>query len=70
MFVKRAVDVVETPYVPMNSFSDFPLDETVKKNVLARGYDKPTAVQDQAILPRLEGKDLVGVANTGTGKTR
>jgi len=69
MFVKRAVDVVETPYVPVNSFSDFPLDETVQKNILRRGYDKPTAVQDQAILPILEGRDLVGIANTGTGKT-
>ena len=69
MFVKRAVDVVETEYVSKNSFSDFPLDEAVKKNVMARGYNTPTAVQDQAILPILEGKDLVGIANTGTGKT-
>ncbi len=69
MFVRRAVDVVEVPYVSVNSFSDFPLDETVKKNILACGYDKPTAIQDQAILPILEGKDLVGTANTGTGKT-
>jgi len=69
MFVKKAVDVVEIPYVPVNSFSDFPLDETVKKNILAHGFDKPTPVQDQAIFPILEGKDLVGIANTGTGKT-
>jgi superfamily II DNA/RNA helicase len=69
MFVKRAVDVVETPYVPVNSFSGFPLDEAVKRNVLARGFDKPTAIQDQAMLPVLEGRDLVGIANTGTGKT-
>jgi len=69
MFVRKAVDVVETPYVPVNSFSDFPLDKTVKKNVLARGFDKPTAIQDQAILPILKGRDLVGIANTGTGKT-
>lgn len=69
MFVKRAVDVVETPYVSVNSFSDFPLNETVQKNIVARGFDKPTAIQDQAILPMLEGKDLVGIANTGTGKT-
>jgi len=69
MFVRRAVDVVETPYMPVNTFLDFPLEETVKKNVLERGFDKPTAVQDKAILPILEGRDLVGVANTGTGKT-
>ncbi len=69
MFVKKAVDVVETSYVPVNSFSDFPLNETVKKNVLRRGFDKPTPIQDQAIPPILKGKDLVGIANTGTGKT-
>ncbi|HUS59937.1 MAG TPA: DEAD/DEAH box helicase [Nevskiaceae bacterium] len=69
MFVRRAVDVDETPYVPANSFSDFPLNETVKRNVLARGFGKPTAIQDKAILPILKGKDLVGIANTGTGKT-
>jgi len=69
MFVMKAVAVVETPYEPQNNFSDFPLDETVKRNVLARGFGQPTAIQDQAILPILEGKDLVGTANTGTGKT-
>ena len=69
MFVKKAVNVVETPYIPMHSFSDFPLNETVKKNLLTRGYDKPTAIQDKAILPILEGRDFVGIANTGTGKT-
>ena len=69
MFVRKAENFVETAYVPINSFSDFPIDETVRKNVLSRGYDKPTPIQDQAILPVLEGRDLVGIANTGTGKT-
>lgn len=69
MFVKKAVNFVETPYEPVNSFSDFPLNETVQKNILARGFEKPTPIQDQAILPVTEGKDLVGIANTGTGKT-
>jgi superfamily II DNA/RNA helicase len=69
MFVKKAVDAVQTPYMPVNSFSNFPLDETVKRNILARGFDKPTAIQDKAMLPVLEGRDLVGIANTGTGKT-
>lgn len=69
MFVMKAVDVVETPYEPVNSFADFPLDEMVKQNISNRGYDKPTAIQDQGLLPVLEGRDLVGIANTGTGKT-
>jgi len=69
MFVKKAVDVVETPYACVNSFADLPLAEAVKRNIKVHGFDSPTAVQDQAILPILEGKDVVGIANTGTGKT-
>jgi len=69
MFVKKALDVIETPYEPKNSFSDFQLNETVNRNIISRGFDKPTAIQDQAILPVMEGRDLIGVANTGTGKT-
>ena len=69
MFVKKALDFVEVPYVPTNSFSDFPLNETARRNTLARGFDKPTAIQDQTILPILKGRDLVGIADTGTGKT-
>lgn len=69
MFVRRAENFIETTYTPVNTFSDFPIDETVRKNVLSRGYDKPTPIQDQAILPMLQGRDLVGIADTGTGKT-
>ena len=69
MFVNRAVDIAETPYESKNSFSDFCLNETVKKNVLTHGFNKPTAIQDQAILSIIQGRDLVGIADTGTGKT-
>ncbi|MFC1726934.1 DEAD/DEAH box helicase [Patescibacteria group bacterium] len=69
MFVRKAIEVIETPYVPVNKFSDFPLDESILNNILNHGYDKPTAIQDQSIFPILEGRDLVGIANTGTGKT-
>jgi len=69
MFVRKAEGMVEIQYVPTNSFSDFPLDEMVQKNVLRRGFSSPTAIQDQAILPMLKGRDLVGIADTGTGKT-
>lgn len=69
MFVKKATGMLEVPYVSQNSFSDFPLSGAVKSNVLKRGFDRPTAIQDQAIFPILAGRDLVGLANTGTGKT-
>ena len=38
-------------------------------NILAKGFTKPTLIQDQAILPILENRDLLGIADTGTGKT-
>ena len=40
-----------------------------KQNIVRKGYLQPTPIQDQAIQPILEGKDLIGLANTGTGKT-
>lgn len=69
MFVMKAVGAIEAPYVPLHSFSDFSLNVILQKNVLSHGFRTPTAIQDQAINPILEGKDLVGIANTGTGKT-
>ncbi len=52
-----------------NSFSDFNISPELKQNIIAKGYKTPTPIQDQAIIPILEGQDLIGIANTGTGKT-
>lgn len=57
------------PYTPHNSFEDFPISNPLKRNILLKGYKAPTPIQDQAIMPILQGKDLIGLANTGTGKT-
>lgn len=69
MLVKKAENVVEEKYVPQNRFSDFVLIEQLRRNIDNRGYVNPTPIQDKTIKPLLEGKDLVGIANTGTGKT-
>lgn len=69
-FINRAAPIVEAaPFVAQHSFSDFAIDERVKKNVAMAGYTTPTPIQDQAIPQILLGCDLVGIANTGTGKT-
>ena len=69
MFVKKAENIEVNAYIPTHKFVDFELSKTVQKNVIARGFEYPTAIQDQSISPILEGRDLVGVADTGTGKT-
>lgn len=56
-------------YVSQYQFSDFAISETLKRNILEKNYPSPTPIQDQVIPAILEGKDVIGVANTGTGKT-
>ncbi|MFY9264807.1 MAG: DEAD/DEAH box helicase [Solirubrobacterales bacterium] len=69
-FVNTAVTRVERPeYVATHSFNDFAFSEPLKRNIAAHGYVTPTHIQDVAIKPILDGRDLVGLANTGTGKT-
>lgn len=69
-FVKAAVptqDVEE--YVPMHEFADFAVNQLIKDNLASKGYVTPTPIQDQTITVALEGHDVIGIANTGTGKT-
>lgn len=56
-------------YVATHQFSDFEVSDSLKRNTAAKGYKIPTPIQDQAIPVILSGRDLIGVANTGTGKT-
>ncbi len=60
---------VEVAYQPQHAFNDFALDRQIKSNLLDKGYTTPTPIQDQIIPFILEGRDAVGIANTGTGKT-
>jgi len=50
-------------------FASFNLDPRILKGVQALGYTVPTPIQVQAIPPILQGKDVMGLAQTGTGKT-
>jgi len=53
----------------MTKFSDLALDPLVLKAIAEAGYETPTPIQAGAIPPALEGKDVLGIAQTGTGKT-
>jgi superfamily II DNA/RNA helicase len=53
----------------MTKFSDLNLNPKVLKAIEEAGYETPTPIQAGAIPPALEGKDVLGIAQTGTGKT-
>ena len=71
------LDFINTPqekheaeeYIVSHSFADFQVSDQLKRNIIERGYKTPTPIQDKAIPSVLEGRDLIGIANTGTGKT-
>jgi superfamily II DNA/RNA helicase len=51
------------------NFSDFGFDPDLMEGISAMGFEKPTPIQEQAIPAILDGKDIIGSAQTGTGKT-
>ena len=59
----------EVAFVSTHAFTDFKFTASLQKNIAAHGYERPTPIQDKAIPIILEGKDFIGLANTGTGKT-
>ena len=68
-FINKAAPFSEENYQARNSFSDFVLDTRLKQNITAKGFIVPMPIQDQALPHILVGKDLIGIANTGMGKT-
>lgn len=53
----------------MTMFSQFPLDEAILNALDKMGYKEPSPIQQAAIPPILEGKDLIALSQTGSGKT-
>jgi superfamily II DNA/RNA helicase len=68
-FIQPAKPSVQTEYVAKHAFSDFELNEIIQTNLAENGYTTPSPIQDQSIAYGIDGHDIVGVANTGTGKT-
>lgn len=70
LFIKKANFSVSQPeHVATMRFADFKISEKLLRNISDHGYLNPTSIQEQAIPELLRGRDLIGIANTGTGKT-
>ncbi len=68
-FVRVATPTQAVDNAPTNNFSNFRIAQLLKVNLSNKGYKVPTPIQDQTIALALEGKDIIGIADTGTGKT-
>jgi len=68
-FVKTATIGTVEAYEPQHTFKDFALDAKLQTNLSAKGFLTPSPIQDQTIPAALEGRDIIGIASTGTGKT-
>lgn len=69
-FVNKAVmSEADIPYVPIHTFHDFGLNRQTAATLDHLGFTIPSEIQDKCIPQSLEGNDVIGLANTGTGKT-
>lgn len=69
-FVNKEIKTAEAmAYTPEHMFADFNFQPNLQANLDQAGFKQPSAIQDKAIPFALEGRDVIGIANTGTGKT-
>lgn len=68
-FVKAAAPRDVEQYQAKHRFTDFELNPVLQTSLMVKGYAEPSPIQDQTIPLGLQGRDVIGIANTGTGKT-
>lgn len=57
------------PYHPSSSFDNMELKPDLLRGVYAYGFERPSAIQQRAIIPVVKGHDVIAQAQSGTGKT-
>ncbi|MBR9860896.1 DEAD/DEAH box helicase [bacterium] len=69
LLVKNAVHSEKTSIVTSSKYEDLGLHPDLLRNILSKGYEFQTEIQEQTLHPLLDGRDIMGIAKTGTGKT-
>jgi ATP-dependent RNA helicase RhlE len=69
LLVKKAILKEESIYAATRSFDEMPINEKIKINLTRKGFSEPTQIQDETLEYLISGRNLMGIANTGTGKT-
>ena len=67
--IQKATGSEETIILSSRTFNDAPIDARLITNLADMGFTHPTQIQTDTLESLIEGRDLVGIANTGTGKT-
>ncbi len=69
LFVKPAVEADDIEDMVVSQFADHSLDSKILERLTHLGLEKPTPIQDKTLPLTIKGGDLIGLADTGTGKT-
>ena len=69
ILIKKAEPQLEQKIEIKHTFAEFGLNRVILQNIANKGYKKPTPIQDQVIAEIMKGRDVLGLASTGTGKT-
>ena len=68
-FIHQGKPLQEVKYESQFKFNEMPIHPKLLKNILDLGFTSPTGVQDKTFAPISEVRDILAIANTGTGKT-
>jgi ATP-dependent RNA helicase RhlE len=69
LLVKKAEPSGQEGFQSVSPFTGLNLNTSLLKNIQAKGYENMTYIQEKSISPLLDGRDLLGISNTGSGKT-
>ena len=69
LLIKKATETVVKDYQSDRLIKDLPVSPNLIECLITKGFSSPTEIQDRTLEPLLQGHDLLGIAQTGTGKT-